>query len=707
MEEGFDIPIGGDLSGFQTAINSVLAEITKMGAQITAAMSQSNAALAGAQAHFGKLTTGATGTATATTAASSSFARLTTHLVAAARIGANVGNTLNGIASGARIASTATKLLTGIDLVTKLQGWINNVGGVRAAFAKIPAAMGAILKNPTFQKIAAGAAVAVVGILAIRTAWRTAAGAAHILSDSAQRVFHGMVAAARATASTISGIFHGIGSMPGKLLSLPGLPLAGLLSAGAATALLVTQLKGASAAASGFEDMQLSVERFTGSVSEAKSLLDDLSKFSLNTAFTSSDIQLTAKGLLGDGITQDVAQITKDLAAISSSGEQLQSFGDDLGKSFAKGKFQASDLQKFTQKGINLLPVLQSQLGLSGDAFDEAVKKGLTFQQVTTAIHAMSQEGGQFYGLQEKRSMTLSGLITRLCSAWDSVRIAFGKPFNDSIKPILELALTHFKAIQEAAASIGEKLGKAISIVFEAFKSGETIALLKAGVNVAFQGGIDLFMRGLAGATAFLAKALPPIFESALAKISDPAFWTGIGLLFEASAARFSAFFQRSLGFESRAKGFEQMADSQSLVGNVMVSGAGQTDFTAILKKAMEEARAAAKEAFKSVPKSDDLTKAQSAFDQLIAKYTALIPKSTDKTETPNRPGVIAQPNGLMEAIHNSIAPAVMSLTRIGGGGVAQAGFGNLVSEARKQSGFQKQMVDLLKAKPIHTATYA
>ena len=711
MDEGFDIPIGGDLSGFNQTISELMAVIGKLGDQIAAAMSQSNAALAGAQAHFGKLTTGAHGTATATTAASSSVARLTTHLVAAAKIGGSVGYTLNGIASGARVASTATKLLTGIDLVTKLQGWINNAGGVRAAFAKIPAAMGAILKNPAFQKIAAGAAVAVVGILAIRTAWRTAAGAAHILSDSAHRVFHGMVAAARATASTISSIFHSIGSMPGKLLSLPGLPLAGLLSAGAATALLVAELKGASADASVFEDMQVSVERFTGSVSVAKDLLAELSKFSLNTDFATSAVQLTAKGLLGDGVTEDVAQITKDLAAISSSGEQLQSFGDDLGKSFAKGKFQAADLQKFTQKGINLLPVLQSQLGLSGDAFEEAVRKGLTFQQVTTAIHAMSQEGGQFYGLLEKRSMTLSGLVTRLSSAWTQVRIAFGQPLNDAIKPILELALTNFKALQEQATKWGEKLGEAISVVFEAFKSGEIIALLKAGVNVAFQGGIDLFMRGLAGATAFLAKALPPIFEVALAKLSDPNFWKGIGFMLQGAAASFGATMQRALGREDLAKSLRRQSYLQNQAGTQFIGEAGGKDFGATLKKVIGEAGAASRDAFKSMPKSGDLTKAQSAFDQLVGKFQAWIAANRDfatTSETPNRTGAIVQPqDSLMDAVHKAVAPAVMSLTRIGGGGVSQAGFGNLVSEARKQSGFQKQMVDLLKAKPVLHATYA
>jgi hypothetical protein len=59
------------------------------------------------------------------------------------------------------------------------------------------------------------------------------------------------------------------------------------------------------------------------------------------------------------------------------------------------------------------------------------------------------------------------------------------------------------------------------------------------------------------------------------------------------------------------------------------------------------------------------------------------------------KPGsaVARKPESTSDAIQKAVAPAVMSLSRIGGGGFANAVFSSLVTESRKHTSYLKTLV--------------
>lgn len=687
--DGFEIPIGGDLGPLAEAFDKVIASIDQMGEKIVAALAKSNAAIGSTTTQLAQVTTSTSAASEATNQMGAATAAAMQKMQGGISAAANLGTAMMGVQSSVSLAAKSSRILTGVNLATALSGWISRAGSIRAAFAKIPAALSAIAQNPVFRRIAIGAAVAVVSVLAIRTAWRAVSAGAAAMGRLVAATFAKLRAGAAATANAV----RSIASMPGKMLgAIPGLPIAGLLSGAGAVALLATQLKGASADAAVFENLTVSVEHFTGSAEKAKTLLDDLGKFAIATPFETIDVQQTAGTLLGAGIKEDVAGITKDLAAMSRTGQELGELGDALGKGFAKGKFQSEEVNKFLERGINLNPALQAQLGLTGDEFTKAVEKGLTFSTVTAAIRSMSSEGGQFFGLLERRAQTFTGLISTLSAAWTDVRKAFGKPFNDALKPIISSAIESVTGLMQKAKDLGEKVGRAITIAFVAFKEGKIGQLFSASLNLGVAVAIDALNRGLRGAAAFLATALPPIFSAAASKLSDPMFWSGVKNIFEGLGQTITAAIEEGLpGTEERTiEGRKALARKSFELGGKQMNLAGGVDFGAVIADALANGGAAAAKAAGG-EMSKDVVKALGELkkinDSLKPAVNALQKKTAESTQLNQAEGGGIITPGVGEAATTAIKSAMGTLTtsqgRVGGGGFGMT-FGTLASIGKK-----------------------
>lgn len=225
-------------------------------------------------------------------------------------------------------------------------------------------------------------------------------------------------------------------------------------------------------AASNYEEMALRMEQFTGSAGKAKAILDDLTEFSLKTPFETADLQEAAAAFLGAGIKDGIPKLVKDVAAVAKDGGQILELTDALSKGFAKGKFQTEELNKFLERGINLLPELRNVTGLTGKEFQKAVQAGLKFEDVTQAIANMSKEGGLFFGLLEKQSKTTIGLVSTLKSGITEVQKVFGQPINDAIKPILDAAILKVGDFLPKVQKLGATVGEAITVAFGAYKQG-------------------------------------------------------------------------------------------------------------------------------------------------------------------------------------------------------------------------------------------
>lgn len=217
-------------------------------------------------------------------------------------------------------------------------------------------------------------------------------------------------------------------------------------------------------AAADFEALTIDFEVFLKDATKAKDLMTEIVAFSDATPFEADDLLITTKNLLAAGIEgEKVVGILKSIAAVAKDGQQVGELGDALAKGFAKGKFQTEELNKFLERGANLLPELAKITGLTGIELSKAVEKGLAFEDVTAAIAALSAEGGLFFGRLDRQSKTATGLVSTLAGGWKSFMREFGVPINDALKPILEGAIKAIASAKPAARVIGEAVGAMLS----------------------------------------------------------------------------------------------------------------------------------------------------------------------------------------------------------------------------------------------------
>jgi len=687
MDEGFEIPIGADLAPFLQAMKEISREIRALGASIQASLAPASQQLARSTTGMAAFSTGARG---ATASVSGMIGRLSA-------AGAATAN----IVAGAQAVRTAWSAIGRLGS----GGLAAAMGSLRSRVTQIGTGLRSLMSNPALRRIAIGAAAGAAAVLGIVATVKAVRVGFSVLSSGARATFSSISAGARAAGGAITGlagkmrsIVPGAGGGGGSMLG----PLAGLAGLAAGAAVLTTQLSGAFRAAAAFEDLEVRVSSFLGSVQASTDLLRELSVFADRTPFATRDIQSAAATFLGSGIRGDIAGLTKDLAAVASNGQQLGELSDALGKGFAKGKFQTEELNKFLERGINLMPALQAVTGATREELGKMIEKGLDFETVTSAIRSLSAEGGMFFGLLERRSKTASGLVSTLGSVWETVKRTFAQPIVDSLKHMIADAISMVETFQATAAAAGKKIGDALLSAFALIKSGQTFALLSAGFALAVAGATDLLMRGLRSAVAFLATALPPIFSAAFAKLSDPGFWAGIRVLFSSLGSSIAAEIKSALPFADldEVASLRTKSKIDGRIGEELIGSAGNTDFTAVFKAAVADAAAAAAAAAGG-PASDSLATARDSFNSLMDTVRAQSAAMRSATAVPppalgatgEATGSRFDAFGLGEAIRQ-IMPVTTSLGRVGGGSLGAANFAPMITEQRKANGLLQKLVE-------------
>jgi len=641
--------------------------------------------------------------------------RLTGFVASAGR----AGHAITGIVTGAQALRTAIGAVNMARLTASLRHLVSGAGGVRGAVVALGARLRTLASNPTFQKLAAGAIAAVAAIGAVVLAVKLVRAGFATLQSIAGRAFAAVRAGAHAASSAVSGVVSGIKGMGGGLGKMAGGvgPLAAIAAGLGVAALAVSQLKSALSSAGDFEVLTVRVEQFLGSAQKAQAFLKDMADFANATPFETKDVQETGAGLLAAGVTGNVGGLVKELAAVARNGQQLGELGDALGKGFAKGKFQTEELNKFLERGINLMPELAAVTGKSGTELRKLIEDGLSFDTVTEAIRRMSGEGGQFQGMLARLSMTGAGLMSTLVSAWEEVRREFGQPILNAIKPLMQDGLKVVAAMKEKATAAGAAIGNALLTVIAAFKAGNIWNLATAGMNLAFRSGIDVLMRGLKGAVAFLATALPPIFAAAMAKLRDPKFWDGVITLLAGIGHKITALIKEAIEplVDTTTIGGDKEREAErnyhSIVGDVdmingkamMAEAGGGIDFVAVLGKWLAKAGEAAEVAANEDRKDNKLAAAQADFVKLTAELAGAIAALKEKSKVPDAIGK-AQGGGVLPpadgAVKKStqVGSVVSSGARIGKGGFGMLFFSPLVAESKKHTG---QLASIAKSAAI------
>lgn len=178
------------------------------------------------------------------------------------------------------------------------------------------------------------------------------------------------------------------------------------------------------------QQLEVAFETMLGSKREAEKLLSESIELAAKTPFGLQDVSNGAKMLLAYGsAAKDVAEEIKMLGNIASG---LSIPLNDLiylyGTTRTQGRMFTQDLRQFMGRGIPLAEELAKQFGVTKDAVGQLVTDGkVGFEQMQTALQAMTSEGGQFFNLMEKQSQTITGQISNLEDSIFQMFNAIGK----------------------------------------------------------------------------------------------------------------------------------------------------------------------------------------------------------------------------------------------------------------------------------------
>lgn len=223
-----------------------------------------------------------------------------------------------------------------------------------------------------------------------------------------------------------------------------------------------------------FQQFEIAFETMLHSGEKAKAMISDLAKLAASTPFDMKGVVSGAKQLLAYGFAADqITDTMRRLGDISAGlGLNLQDLTWLYGTTMVQGRLFTRDLMQFTGRGIPMTEALAKQFGVTKDKVSELVTAGkIGFPEVEKAIKSMTDEGGQFGGLMEKQSHSITGQISNI---QDTIEIAINDLgtqteglMNDALD-ITSKVIDHWKEIGEvilaAASAIGLYKAMAVSI---------------------------------------------------------------------------------------------------------------------------------------------------------------------------------------------------------------------------------------------------
>lgn len=167
-----------------------------------------------------------------------------------------------------------------------------------------------------------------------------------------------------------------------------------------------------------------------GDSKAASALNSQLMELAKVTPFSLVDVQDSAKKLLAYGFAaNDVIRQMKMLGDISAAtGNQIGDVAYLYGTLRTQGKAMTKDLYQFTNRGINVIPLLAKKFGiLESQVYDFASEGKIGFRDIEEAFETMTSKGGDFFGMMNEQSKTVGGQLSNMGDAWEQLKVNIGK----------------------------------------------------------------------------------------------------------------------------------------------------------------------------------------------------------------------------------------------------------------------------------------
>lgn len=214
-----------------------------------------------------------------------------------------------------------------------------------------------------------------------------------------------------------------------------------------------------------FQQLEIAFGTMLGSEQKAKDLMDQMITTAAKTPFDLAGIAGGAKQLLAYGTAAD--KVNDTLVRLGNIAAGLSIPLNDIvylyGTTMVQGRLYAQDVRQFTGRGIPLVKELARMYGVTADEINNMVSAGkIGFPEVEKVINGMTDAGGQFYNLMEKQSASLTGMLSNLSDAWDSMLNDIGtknqEVFADAINGASYL-VEHYQTILDILEAVAVSYG--------------------------------------------------------------------------------------------------------------------------------------------------------------------------------------------------------------------------------------------------------
>lgn len=327
-----------------------------------------------------------------------------------------------------------------------------------------------------------------------------------------------------------------------------------------------------------FQQLEIAFGTMLGSEQKAKALMDQMITTAAKTPFDLMGVASGAKQLLAYGTAAE--KVNDTLVRLGNIASGLSIPLNDIvylyGTTMVQGRLYAQDVRQFTGRGIPLVKELAKMYGVTAEEINSMVSAGkIGFPDVEKVLNSMTDAGGQFYNLMEKQSASLTGMISNLEDAWDSMLNDIGTSNQDVFADAISSAsylVEHYQTILDILKAVAVAYGsvKAAIVLNTLATKGYTgvalidntarqakIALLKA--EAVATGQVAAQQRTMTAANeAYVASLEAELTAEELAEVKKRLRIATIQSLLTAQQAEYLS----NLGLTTSSQGYEAAAMS-------------------------------------------------------------------------------------------------------------------------------------------------
>ena len=297
-----------------------------------------------------------------------------------------------------------------------------------------------------------------------------------------------------------------------------------------------------------FQQLEVAFTTMLGSAEKANTLMDQLVKTAATTPFDLKSVSEGAKQLLAYGTQAD--EVNGTLIRLGDIAAGLSIPLNDLvylyGTTMTQGRMFTQDLRQFQGRGIPIADELAKIFGVTKDKVGELVTAGkVGAAEVQQAIENMTNAGSRFGGLMEKQSHTITGQISNIEDAIDSMFNDIGKA-NEGV---INTGLGTVSTLVENWQTVG-KVVLEVAVAYGSYKAA-LLAVYAAHKVQAIYGTVTAFLSLAKGVST--AKDAMLLFN--LVSKSNP-----IGLIVSVITSAAAAFYLFSKNTDAAAKAQESLS---------------------------------------------------------------------------------------------------------------------------------------------------